>query len=106
MATFSATQITDLAEILETNSSTLGDHLALYAAVISDTDKTRVLALVTEWQSVSTTDMVTTIEPKDRNFGVRVSAGAGTSSVARRIASLLQWTTTVTSSSQVVLERG
>lgn len=91
MATFTEAQITDLAEILSTNSDVLGDHLEYYASVISDTDKTRVLELVTEWQAVSTTDMVTTIEPKDRNFGVRVSGGAKINSIVARIAALLQF---------------
>ena len=93
MATFTEAQITDLAEILSTNSDVLDYHLDLYESVITESDKTRVLELVTEWQAVSTADMVTTIEPKDRNFGVRVSAGATTSSVARRIAALLQFET-------------
>jgi hypothetical protein len=96
MATFDADEITDLAEILGTNSDELGAHLTFYAAVISDPDKTKVLSLVTEWQAISTTDMVTAIEPKDRNFGVRVSGGAKVNSLASRIASLLQWTATGT----------
>ena len=93
MATFTEAQITDLAEILSTNSDVLDYHLDLYESVITESDKTRVLELVTEWQAVSTADMVTTIEPKDRNFGVRVSAGATTSSIAGRIARLLQFET-------------
>lgn len=93
MATFTESEITDLAEILSTNSDVLGDHLEFYESVISDSDKTRVLELVTEWQAVGTSGMVTTIEPKDRNFGVRVSAGATTTSIAGRIASLLQFQT-------------
>jgi hypothetical protein len=96
MATFTESQITDLAEILGTNSDALGYHLDAYELVISDSDKTRVLELVTEWQAISTTDMVTTIEPKDRNFGVRVSGGAKINTLAARIASLLQWQTTST----------
>ena len=94
MATFSESEITDLAEILGTNSDVLGAHLEYYASVITDSDKERVLELVTEWQAVSTTDMVTTIEPKDRNFGVRVSGGAKINSIVSRIASLLQFTMT------------
>ena len=93
MATFDESQITDLSEILGTNSDVLGAHLEYYASVISDSDKTRVLELVTEWQTVSTTDMVTTIEPKDRNFGVRVSGGAKINSIVSRIAALLQFET-------------
>ena len=91
MATFTESQITDLAEILSTNSDVLGDHLETYASVISDSDKVRVLELVTEWQAISTADMVVTIEPKERNFGARIGAGATTSSIARRIAAFLQW---------------
>ena len=68
--------------------------MTYYASVITDTDKTRVLELVTEWQAVGTSGMVTTIEPKDRNFGVRVSAGASASSIRSRIASLLQFEAT------------
>lgn len=91
MATFTESEITDLAEILSTNSDVLGYHLDLYESVISDSDKTRVLELVTEWQAVSTSDMVVTIEPKERNFGARIGAGATTTSIAKRIAAFLQW---------------
>ena len=91
MATFTSEQITDLAEILGTNSDVLGDHLEYFESVISDSDKVRVLELVTEWQAVGTSGMVQSIEPNMRNFGVRRGAGASASSLARRIASLLQW---------------
>jgi hypothetical protein len=100
MATFTEDQITDLAEILGTNSDALGYHLDAYELVISDSDKTRVLELVTEWQAISTGDMVTTIEPKERNFGARVGSGALSASLARRIATLLQWT--IVSSNRLV----
>jgi hypothetical protein len=102
MATFSESEITDLAEILGTNSDALGYHLDAYELVISDSDKTRVLELVTEWQAISTTDMVTTIEPKERNFGTRVGGGSLASSLAFRIGSLLQWPMTAFGQTRLV----
>ena len=91
MATFTEAQITDLAEILSTNSSDLSYHLDAYEGVITDSDKTRVLELVTEWQALSTSDLVTTIEPNVRNFGVRMGAGATASNLVKRIGALLQF---------------
>lgn len=88
MATFTESQITDLAEILGTNSDLLGAHLDYYESVITDSDKTKVLARVTEWQGA---DVGVAIEPKERNFGVRIGANSTQSFIAQKIAALLQW---------------
>lgn len=102
MATFDEDEITDLAEILGTNSDLLDAHLDLYASVITDSDKTKVLARVTEWAAVDN-DTVT-IEPMERNFGVRKGSSSTRSLIAQRIAALLHWPYTVTG--QMSLVRG
>ncbi len=89
MSTFTAQQITDLAEILSTNSDVLGLHLDYYASVITDTDKTAVLGSVTEYQAIESNDV--SIEPMEKNFGARIGAGDKRSLIRRRIESLLQW---------------
>lgn len=101
MATFDEGEITDLAEILGTNSDVLGLHLDFYAGVITDSDKTRVLELVTEWQAIGTDGMTESIEPKEANFGVRSGSGSSAASIKNRIAALLQFQSVATSSGLV-----
>ena len=92
MATFSESQITDLAEIFDTNSETLADHLEFYASVITESDKTAVLARITDFQAVEDND--TSIEPNVRNFGARINSNSKRALIRKRIAALLSWTLT------------
>lgn len=52
MATFTETQISDIAEIVGSNSDYLADHLSYYELQITEADKTKVLARVAEWQAI------------------------------------------------------
>ena len=90
MATFTEAQITDLAEILSTNSDVLDYHLDLYESVITESDKTRVLELVTEWQSITGNPSVR-FTGNDANEGFNMSIGEYKSSLARKIANFVQW---------------
>lgn len=89
MATFSSSQITDLAEILGTSSEILGNHLDVYAEVISEDDKTRVLERVTDYQAVE--DKTTSFEPVLKNFGAKKNPATQRSLIKQRIAALLSW---------------
>lgn len=91
MATFTESQITDLAEILGTNSDVLDYHLDLYAAIITDSDKTRVLERVVEWQAIDG-DFVSA-EPNATNGGGRYSPSEHRAALAARIAQILQFAT-------------
>lgn len=95
MATFTEAQITDLAEILSTNSSDLSYHLDAYEGVITDSDKTRVLAKVTEWQAIDTD--FAKFEPKESNEGFQYDPGVKRAALVQRIATLVQWPVTTTS---------
>jgi hypothetical protein len=99
MAEFDASQITDLAEILGTNSDVLDAHLDYYASVITDSDKTKVLSLVTSWQAVTSYQ---SIDAKDRNFGVNYSPAAHRNELASRIARLVQFEQGASTGSRLV----
>mgnify|MGYP001378669319 CR=1 FL=1 len=89
MATFTESQISDLAEILCTNSDVLEDHLSYYAEQITESDKTKVLARVTEWQGLD--GDFTRIHPRERNFGAEINPADRKGFLVRSIASLLHW---------------
>jgi hypothetical protein len=87
MATFSESQVTDLCEILETDSDYLADHLEFYANQISEADKTKVLAKITEWETAGA--KFTAIEPNVRNFGAKINPDNQKNQIRSQIASLL-----------------
>ena len=89
MATFTAAQITDLADILGTNSDVLSLHLDFYAGIITDSDKTKVLARVTSYQALD--DLHANFSPKESNEGLKLSASGQRNYYARKIANLLQF---------------
>ena len=88
MATFSEAQVTDLAEILETNSINLAERLNLYASSITESDKTKVLAKVATWQA-SAGDNFTSIRPKEANFGAEINPDKQKNQIKRQIAALI-----------------
>ena len=90
MATFTPEQITDLAEILSTNSDVLDYHLDLYESVITESDKTKILTIVTEWQGITGNPSVR-FTGNDANEGFNMSIGEYKSSLARKIANFVQW---------------
>src|SRR5688572_31965903 len=102
MATFDAAQITDLAEILGTNSDVLDDHLDYYASLITESDKTKVLARVVEWQAID--GNFAWFSPTESNEGFNLSPGQQRTKLASWIAQLLQWP--YVSSGQSSLIRG
>ncbi len=95
MATFTEAQISDLAGVLGTNSDVLGDHLEYYETVISEADKTNVLAALASIAAIPAGNSVTSVEPKERNFGARIGAGALEGKYRQKIAGWLQWPLTV-----------
>lgn len=90
MATFTESEITDLAEILGTNSDYLSAHLTYFASVISDSDKTRVLELVTEWQGITGNPSVRFVG-NEANEGFNMSIGEYKANLATRIAQFVQF---------------
>lgn len=105
MATFTEAQITDLAEILATDSDTLDAHLDFYAAEITDADKTRILERVTEWQAIE--NHFVSAEPNAANGGGRYSPESHRAALAVRIARLIRFEQGASASSfQIALERG
>lgn len=89
MATFTEAQITDLAEILGTNSDLLSTHLDFYESLITDADKTAILARVTDYQAVEDKDL--SIMPTESNFGAKIGSSEKRSLIRKRIAALLSW---------------
>jgi hypothetical protein len=96
MATFTEAQVSELAGVLGTNSDTLGYHLDAYEQVISESDKTNVLATLVLIAAIPAGNSVTSVEPKERNFGARIGAGALERKYAAKIAGWLQWPLTAT----------
>ena len=90
MATFTEAQITDLAEILATNSDALAYHLDLYESVITESDKTKILLIVTEWQGITGNPSVR-FTGNDANEGFNMSIAEYRASLARKIANFVQW---------------
>lgn len=89
MATFTEAQVSDLAELLNSNSDEVGDHLEYYADIITESDKTKVLDHIASWQAASTN--FTSIHPNVRNFGARINPGDLKGFYARTIANLLHF---------------
>lgn len=90
MATFTAQQVTDIAEVLCSNSLLVAERLTYIKDQITDTDKTKALALITEWQTASTD--YTRVHPKEKNFGAEINPNDKKSSLVQRIANLLYCT--------------
>lgn len=87
MATFTASQVTDLCEILEVDSNFLTNHLSYHASIISDSDKTKVLSKIDEWATAGAD--FTAIEPNVRNFGAKINPDSQKNQIRSQIASLL-----------------
>jgi hypothetical protein len=103
MATFEEDEISDLAEIIGTNSDVLADRLTYYASVITDSDKTKVLARAAEWAAIDG-DFVTA-HPNQANGGGEYSPHAHRANIAQRIAKLLQCEDLLTTGGQTRLVR-
>lgn len=89
MATFDAAQTTSLARMFSTSSNLMGYHLDEYEGVITEADKTAILLDITAFEAIE--DDAESIEPKERNFGVRVNADAPRALIKNRVAGLIGW---------------
>jgi hypothetical protein len=106
MATFTEEEVTDFCEILETNSDYLRGHLDYHAALITDSDKTKVLAYVTTWQTGSNSTDTTRIQAMDANFGANINPEDLRNILRKRIAALLHCKHLVGDGMTIQLERG
>lgn len=90
--TFTAAEVTDLAEILQTNSDVLGLHLMLFAGVITETDKDKVLGLVEKWNAEGGVgNQFVKVLPNDKNFGADIDPEREKSDIRAAISNLLQF---------------
>jgi type II secretory pathway component GspD/PulD (secretin) len=86
----------DIAKILTTPGKIItyidvNDQVTnLGEAYITAAVETDIRALITEWGTISRTPF--SVEPKDRNFGVRVNSEAGRDGIRQEMASLLYFT--------------
>jgi hypothetical protein len=104
MATFTESQITDLADILETNSDVLSAHLTYHESLITDSDKTKVLSRMSEIQALDTNH--SSFTPTESNEGLNLGASSNRIFLANKLAALLHWNQTGTGHYQTVLSRG
>jgi hypothetical protein len=100
MATFDDQEVTDLAAIFTVTSDYMGQFLSIRDGIITETDKDRILADVTEHQAIENDNL--SIEPRDRNFGARMSGDSKRSLIRQRIAGLIGWSTSTGSSASLV----
>jgi hypothetical protein len=98
MATFDESQVTSLAEIFGQTSDYMGQWLDVRASIITDADKTAILADITSYQAVET-DYVD-IMPNIGNKGAKLSPDKQRSLIRNRIGSLIGWQ--VSSSNRLV----
>ncbi len=84
---FSSSQKAKLIQILSMNAIALDSHLAAYAASITAEMETEVDDLINDW--VSLNGAHESIEPKDRNFGVRYDPSSWRTQIATNIGNLL-----------------
>ena len=91
MATFTEAQVTSLARMFSTSSDVMGLHLDFYAGIITDADKTAIVADITAYEALE--NVAESIEPMERNFGVRVNSDGQRSLIRNRVAGLIGWET-------------
>jgi hypothetical protein len=89
MATFDETQVTNLARIFGTTSDLMSTWLDVRTSIITDADKTAILADITSYQAIQDDNLQ--LEPKERNFGTRLNASDKRSLIRNRIAGLIGW---------------
>lgn len=100
MATFSEAQITDLCRIFGVDSETLGYRLDIYAGVITESDKTAVLADITAFKAIEDDNIH--VEAGPAGFRGRISPAEKRSLIKKRIAGLIHCTDLLNSSSRLV----
>jgi hypothetical protein len=98
MATFDESQVTSLAEIFGQTSDYMGQWLDVRASIITDADKTAILADITSYQAVEDDNVF--VQPNVKNFGAEISPSQKRSLIKNRIGALIGWE--VSSSSRLV----
>lgn len=73
MATFTEAQTTSLAAIFTASSDVMDDHLVYYASVITESDKTAILAQVTRYENGTVKGRVW-FDSTESNEGFNMSA--------------------------------
>jgi hypothetical protein len=89
MATFDAAQITSLAEIFGTTSDEMSYWLDGREGIITEADKTSILADVTAHQAIEDDNINVTAGPA--GFQGRISPSDKRSLIKKRIGALLGW---------------
>lgn len=89
MATFTESQVTDLAEIFGATSDYMGQYLDARADIITDSDKTAITADVTSYQAIESDNVE--IQAGPAGFQGSVSADKKRSLIKKRIAALIGW---------------
>lgn len=90
MATFTESQISSLAGIFEVPSDTLSEWIGYSAALVTESDKTNVLAKITEWETIGSD--FTKIHPMERNFGAEINPSDSKATLKRQVAAWLHIT--------------
>jgi hypothetical protein len=92
MATFTAAQVTSLAVMFASNSDLMGDHLGFHEELISEDDKTAIIAQVTRYENGTVTGKVW-FEGTESNEGFNMSTPFAASNRDPReiVAGLIHW---------------
>lgn len=89
MATFSESEKTSLIGILDIDALELDARLDYYASNITDSMKTRALALITEWNTGDTARDAVKIHPNLRNFGSEINPSETRRMIQKELARLV-----------------
>ena len=87
MATFSESEITDIALILKSSSLLVKERLDYVATVVSDSDKTAVLTKIARYQAIE--QKFSRRKSVEKNFGLEKDANDEKYWIRNQIASLL-----------------
>lgn len=92
MATFTEAQVADIAVILGTNSDLMDDHLDSYEGIITESDKTIIVAQIARYNNGTVSGRVW-FEGTESNEGFNMSTpnNAAYKNPAEVIAKLIQW---------------
>lgn len=87
MATFSNSQITDIATIFGVSSDVVNNRLIYFQNTITDEDKTKVIALIAEFAEVD--GNYASFTPTESNEGFNLRADSQKDTIRRRLGGLL-----------------
>lgn len=89
MATFTESEITDLAATQGVASYVIVDHVTLAGNYITDSDKTQLLDWVADWQAVE--KQYAAFTPTESNEGLNLNLAQQKAAIAAKIAGLLDF---------------